>query len=72
MEPLQPTEKKGLLDLGADPAEVEEYEALLAARFNEDPDLGPAGGPTRKTIDPRQRRLEELTQKLFPNGIKQG
>lgn len=70
MEPLKPTEKKELRDLGADPAEIEEYEALLAARFNEDPDLGPAAGPT-KGIDLQQRRLEELAQKLFPNGIKQ-
>jgi hypothetical protein len=95
MEPLKPQERQALIDLGADPAEVQEYESLLAARFSEDPDLDeapPAGDPQARSIavmgldpanalpfadavaDPTQRRLDrldELTQKLFPDGIKQ-
>jgi hypothetical protein len=96
MEPLKPQERQDLIDLGADPAEVLEYESLLAARFCEDPDLDdapPAGDPQARSLavmglDPASAlpfadavaelkpdpldRLDELTQKLFPDGIKQG
>ncbi len=139
MEPLKPRARMKLLDLGADPADVLEYESLLAARFAEDPDAPPPpyaeqeeaadavdeppaaepedpsefmemdtntslqvpvfvgapgqrdiltrglkqridslddGGPggakaARRRASPQQR-LEQLTRKLFPGGIKQG
>lgn len=41
MEPLKPVTKENILALRpeADPADIEEYERLLAERFTVDPDL---------------------------------
>lgn len=70
MQPLEPAERQAIFDsVGADPAEIDEYEALLAQRFTVDPDLGPVEG--LQAIDRHGPRLEELTRKLFPDGIKQ-
>lgn len=98
MEPLKPQEVQTLVDLGADPAEVEEYESLLASRFSRDPDLEESpdddsedfttelvrGGSEvdSQSLDatrtPRtsrralRERVDQLSRKIFPNGIKQG
>lgn len=69
MEPLKPAERTELVDFGANPGEVLEYESLLAARFNEDPNFGLP--PVFDPNDPQRLRLEELVAKLYPNGIRQ-
>ena len=70
MEPLKPEVKEKILRdrPAAQPQDIEEYERLLAERFNADPDYGPQGEPTRSGIlplDRRARRLIELHEKLF-------
>jgi hypothetical protein len=70
MEPLKPACKQLLAArTGADPADVDEYDALLAARFTEDPDAGAIHGMNATSA--RSRRLDELTRRLFPGGIPQ-
>jgi hypothetical protein len=66
MEPLKPETKANILAMKpeADPADIEEYERLLAERFNEDPNL-PAGPQALGAVDERQDRLAELYRKLF-------
>ena len=66
MEPLKPETKQKILQNRpqASPADIEEYERLLAERFTEDPDLPKS--PTRiKAAGKRQERLEQLYKKLF-------
>jgi hypothetical protein len=66
MEPLKPETKRRILQdrPQASPADIEEYERLLAERFTEDPDL-PKSPTTARAAANRERRLEELYQKLF-------
>lgn len=72
MEPLRPNQRQALIDLGADPADVAEYEQLLSDMFTEDPDIAPAPGPVSfGTGNPKRQRLDALSKKLFPSGIKQ-
>ncbi|HEU0051525.1 MAG TPA: hypothetical protein VFQ39_00065 [Longimicrobium sp.] len=63
MEPLRPEEKARILAENPDvsPAELDEYERLLAERFARDPGL-PATAEVRR----REDRLAELYLKLFP------
>jgi hypothetical protein len=66
MEPLKPETKRQILAgrPQACPADLEEYERLLAERFTEDPDLQMS--PTKaKAASKRESRLEELYKKLF-------
>ena len=51
----------------ASPADIEEYERLLAERFTQDPDLAqsPAGA---QAVAKREKRLEQLYKKLFGGG----
>ncbi len=66
MEPLKPETKQQILQNRpqASPADIEEYERLLAERFIEDPDL-PKSPAVTQTIAKREKRLQELYQKLF-------
>ena len=66
MEPLKPEEKDAILanNPQASPAEVEEYEQLLAARFTRDPSLAPQPGP-KAASETGESRLDELYRKLF-------
>lgn len=75
MEPLKPEVKKAILNSNpqAEPAEIEEYERLLAQRFNIDPDATPPTAPGERTFGSEHSRLEEiesrirtLHKKLFP------
>jgi hypothetical protein len=66
MEPLKPETKKLILQNRpqAYSADLEEYERLLAERFNEDPDLHRSPTAAKAAAD-REKRLEELYAKLF-------
>jgi len=66
MEPLKPETKRQILRdrPEAAPADIEEYERLLAERFTEDPDL-PRSPAAAQAIAKREKRLEELYNKLF-------
>jgi hypothetical protein len=66
VEPLKPETKARILRERpqASPEEIEEYERLLAERFTEDPDL-PKSPAVAKAAAHRERRLEQLYQKLF-------
>jgi hypothetical protein len=69
MEPLKPEVQERVLALRpeADPADLDEYERLLAERFAVDPDQAPAAQPDA-LMDARESaesRLAELYQKLF-------
>jgi hypothetical protein len=66
MEPLKPVTKQQILQNRpqANPADLEEYERLLADRFTEDPDL-PRSPAARQVAADREKRLQELYLKLF-------
>ena len=66
MEPLKPETKARILRERpqASPADIEEYERLLAERFTEDPDL-PKAPAVAQVVTKRQKRLEQLYKKLF-------
>ena len=66
MEPLKPETKRQILQERpqASPADIEEYERLLAERFAEDPDL-PKSPIAARTVADRERRLGQLYKKLF-------
>jgi hypothetical protein len=69
MEPLKPELKERVLALRpeADPADLDEYERLLAERFAADPDQAPAPHPEALMEDKEsaESRLAELYEKLF-------
>lgn len=69
MEPLKPEVRESVLALRpeADPADLEEYERLLAERFAVDPDQAPAAQPEAlmEETDGVGSRLRELYEKLF-------
>jgi len=71
MEPLKPETKRSILQVNpqADPADIEEYERLLAEQFTVDPSL-PAGPMRETVISTREARLAELHRKLFPTSEK--
>lgn len=71
MEPLKPEVRAQILRdrPDAQPADIDEYERLLAARFTQDPSR-PRPAPTRfsrraTTDQEREDRLRELYRKLF-------
>ena len=66
MEPLKPETRRAILQdrPQADPAEIEEYERLLAQRFAEDPDK-PKPHHLLAVLQDREARLVELHKKLF-------
>ena len=71
MEPPKP-QRYHALNSAADPqrqAEIDEYERLLAERFQEDPSLlrpdGEAAFVAHNRADARERRLKELRARLF-------
>jgi hypothetical protein len=66
MEPLKPETKRQILQERpqASPADIAEYERLVAERFTEDPDLPKAPTAARAVAD-RERRLGQLHKKLF-------
>ena len=66
MEPLKPETKRQILEdrPEASPEDIEEYERLLAERFAEDPDL-PKSPDVAQTAARREKRLEQLSNKLF-------
>jgi hypothetical protein len=66
MEPLKPETKTRILQERpqASPADIEEYERLLAERFTEDPDL-PKSPAVAQAAAQREKRLEQLYMKLF-------
>lgn len=66
MEPLKPEDKVNIFELKpeADPADIEEYERLLAERFTSDPDL-PTVFEMVNAEDEREDRLAELYRKIF-------
>ena len=66
MEPLKPETKAAILRgrPQACPADIEEYERLLAERFTADPDMPKAPADDRATCK-REKRLEQLYAKLF-------
>lgn len=66
MEPLKPEMKTQILRdrPQASPEDIEEYERLLAERFTEDPDV-PKSPADARTAARREKRLEQLYQKLF-------
>ncbi len=72
MEPLKPESVREILKRPAvAPADVEEYERLLAERFTVDPNRPRvAAAPPGLARDPREVRLEELHRKLFPAAKK--
>lgn len=65
MEPLKPEEKAAILAARpqAAPEDIEEYERLLNARFQQDPSA-PAALAAPLNVDIEQR-LQELYEKLF-------
>lgn len=69
MEPLKPEVQERVLALRpeADPADLDEYERLLAERFAVDPDQAPASQPEAlmEKTDSAENRLAELYEKLF-------
>jgi hypothetical protein len=70
MEPLKPEAKDAILRdrPQASPADIEEYEQLLAARFAEPPPPAAAlatEAALKSTASPESRRLMELHAKLF-------
>ncbi len=66
MEPLKPDTKQRILQNSpqASPADIEEYERLLAERFTVDPSL-PKSPTTAAAVANSEKRLEELHRKLF-------
>jgi hypothetical protein len=66
MEPLKPETKRRILQERpqASPADIEEYERLLAERFTEDPDMPRAPAAARAAAD-RERRLEGQHRNRF-------
>ena len=66
MEPLKPETKRQILQDRPQvcPADIEEYERLLAERFTQDPDL-PRSPTTVQAAATREKRLAELFKKLF-------
>ena len=66
MEPLSAEAKRRILERNPQvkPAEIEEYERLLAERFATDPDYPPAQ-MADLAFKVREDRLSELYQKLF-------
>lgn len=67
MEPMKPETVKDLLSRpGVAPADIEEYQRLLAERFAVDPDAPPAPGQRAADQD-HEARLKMLYQKLFSN-----
>jgi hypothetical protein len=62
MEPLKPDEKQHILATRpeAEPADIEEYERLLAERFARDPSQ-----PPHPSLQARDARLRQLYIKLF-------
>ncbi|MBI1916343.1 MAG: hypothetical protein HYS12_16665 [Planctomycetes bacterium] len=66
MEPLKPETRREILQNRpqATPADIEEYERLLAERFARDPDL-PRSPALAQAEAAREKRLEELHKKLF-------
>ena len=66
MEPLKPEIKKGIVQdrPQADPADIEDYERLLAERFAEDPDKPKPHHMAAAHLD-RESRLAALHKKLF-------
>jgi hypothetical protein len=67
MEPLKPSRKLEILQASptATPAEIAEYEKLLAERFTVDPDL-PRDAAALDLRKDKIDRLKQLRQKLFP------
>jgi hypothetical protein len=72
MEPLKPDTKRSILQSNpqADPADIEEYERLLAEMFTVDPSIqpaptSPAGIAGISAQQAREARLTELHRKLF-------
>jgi hypothetical protein len=73
MQPMKPEEKERLLlnNPAAAPADIEEYERLLAERFVTDPSLAPTPAPTTIAAgaatpeEAREARLAELYRKLY-------
>ena len=81
MEPMKPEDKARILQTRplAQPADIEEYERLLAERFTRDPSVaaappiprgvsaaGPLSGvPSAIAEKIREDRITELFQKLF-------
>lgn len=82
MEPLRPEERERILHDRplAQPADIDEYETLLAERFTRDPSVmpapapqapqaspatGPLGNVLEATAQSREHRLHELFDKLF-------
>jgi len=69
MEPLKPETIKDLLNRPhVAPADIEEYQRLLAERFSTDPDAPQPPGQAAVASD-REARLEELYEKLFGNHV---
>ena len=66
MEPLKPETKRQIMTARPDasPEDIQEYERLLAERFAEDPDLTKSPALEKATAK-REKRLEQLYQKLF-------
>jgi hypothetical protein len=66
MEPLKPDTKRQILQNRprASPADIEEYERLLAERFTVDPDLPKSPAAVQAAAN-REKRLEQLHKKLF-------
>ena len=66
MEPLKPEMKRKLLEAQrqATPADIEEYERLLAERFTLDPDL-PQTSIMESTVNAKEARLAQLHKLLF-------
>lgn len=73
MEPLKPETKKNILAIRpeAEPADIEEYERLLAERFAADPDIAMAPRELISPDDP-EVRLAELYRKLFSEEVPSG
>ena len=70
MEPMKPETRARILEENpqAEPADIEEYERLLAQRFAADPDLSPAPAATAEARKV-ESRLAELHRKLFPEKV---
>ena len=66
MEPLTPDQREAALrnNPQASPENIDEYEALLAARFAVDPSL-PKAPEAADQEEARERRLQELYTLLF-------
>ena len=68
MEPPKPHEHEAILQAApqATPADLEEYERLLSARYRKDPSAAHAGhAPAAAPApDPNAARLQELSKKL--------